>query len=210
MHAAVMPMSRLAAESGTSGMSGITIDRTVEAVGHSRPSIDLNDEQALRAAVREHGAELYRFARRVLGDSGLAEEAVQETFLKAWRRAQRFDPARASLRTWLFAILRNTTVDLARARSTRPALSAESNEDDAADPIDAIEGRMRSWQVEEALRQLSDDHRTAVVEVHLRARSYEEVGQDLGIPAGTVKSRVYYGLKALKSTLIEQGWIEDE
>ena len=201
MHAAVMPMSRLAALSGTGGTRIDTVD-------DPRPAIDLNDEEALRAAVREHGAELYRFARRVLGDNGLAEEAVQETFLKAWRRAHRFDPARASLRTWLFAILRNTTVDLARARSTRPSLSVESSEDEAADPIDAIEGRMRSWQVEEALRHLSDDHRVAVVEVHLRARSYEEVGQDLGIPAGTVKSRVYYGLKALKTALVEQGWTD--
>ena len=65
---------------------------------------------------------------------------------------------------------------------------------------------MRSWQVEEALRQLSEDHRVAVVEVHLRARSYEEVGQDLGIPAGTVKSRVYYGLGRCKTALVDQGW----
>jgi RNA polymerase sigma-70 factor (ECF subfamily) len=199
MHAAVMPMSRLAAVGGPGGPS-------VDATNDPRPAIDLNDEQALRAAVREHGAELYRFARRVLGDNGLAEEAVQETFLKAWRRAYRFDPSRASLRTWLFAILRNTTVDMARARATRPSLTIETTEDDAADPIDAIEGRMRSWQVEEALRHLSEDHRVAVVEVHLRARSYEEVGQDLGIPAGTVKSRVYYGLKALKTALVDQGW----
>jgi RNA polymerase sigma-70 factor (ECF subfamily) len=204
MHAAVMQMSRLAAVSGTGGAR----IETMGDPGDARPAIDLNDEEALRAAVREHGAELYRFARRVLGDNGLAEEAVQETFLKAWRRAHRFDPTRASLRTWLFAILRNTTVDLARARSTRPSLSVEGTEDEAADPIDAIEGRMRSWQVEEALRHLSDDHRVAVVEVHLRARSYEEVGQDLGIPAGTVKSRVYYGLKALKTALVEQGWVE--
>jgi RNA polymerase sigma-70 factor (ECF subfamily) len=203
MHAAVMPMSRLAA---VSGLGRTTIDTT----GDPRPAIDLNDEEALRAAVREHGAELYRFARRVLGDNGLAEEAVQETFLKAWRRASRFDPSRASLRTWLFAILRNTTVDLARARSTRPSLSVDATEDDAADPIDAIEGRMRSWQVEEALRHLSDDHRVAVVEVHLRSRSYEEVGQDLGIPAGTVKSRVYYGLKALRTALIDQGWTDGD
>jgi RNA polymerase sigma-70 factor (ECF subfamily) len=202
MHAAVMPMSRLAAVSGPIG-------GTVDTTGEPRPAIDLNDEQALRAAVREHGAELYRFARRVLGDNGLAEEAVQETFLKAWRRANRFDPSRASLRTWLFAILRNTTVDMARARSTRPSVAVEGSEDDSADPVDAIEGRMRSWQVEEALRQLSDDHRVAVVEVHLRARSYEEVGHELGIPAGTVKSRVYYGLKALKTALIDQGWNDE-
>ncbi len=76
MHAAVMPMSPLAAVGSYGGTS-------VEAGGDTRPSIDLSDEQALRAAVREHGAELYRFARRVLGDNGLAEEAVQETFLKA-------------------------------------------------------------------------------------------------------------------------------
>ena len=59
-------------------------------------------------------------AHRALNDDGLAEEVVQETFLRAWRAADRYDAQRSSLRTWMFAIARNVTIDLARARSARP------------------------------------------------------------------------------------------
>ena len=80
----------------------------------------LADESGLRAAYAAHGTELYRAARRSLGDEHLAEEAVQETFLRAWRAADRYDERLGSLRTWLFAILRNTVIDLARADAVRP------------------------------------------------------------------------------------------
>src|SRR5215207_2001708 len=82
------------------------------------PSLD--SEAGLRVAYDVFGSELYRMAHRALNDDGLAEEAVQETFMRAWRAADRYDPKRSSLRTWMFAIARNVTIDLARARSARP------------------------------------------------------------------------------------------
>ena len=82
----------------------------------------LSDERDVAEAYAAHAGELYGFAMRSLSDSGLAEEAVQETFLRAWRAGERFDPGIASLRTWLFAILRNIVIDLGRARCARPAL----------------------------------------------------------------------------------------
>lgn len=88
----------------------------------------LDDETVLRAAYDEHGRELFALAYRSLGDRGRAEEAVQETFLRAWRRADRFDPRRATLRTWLYAICRNVVIDAIRARAARPELA------DAAPP----------------------------------------------------------------------------
>src|SRR6266446_152945 len=86
----------------------------------------LTDDDGVRAVYAAHGPELYRFAVRSLGDRGLAEEAVQETFVRAWRAADRFDDALGSLRTWLFAIVRNVVIDLSRARAVRPARTAES------------------------------------------------------------------------------------
>jgi RNA polymerase sigma-70 factor (ECF subfamily) len=77
----------------------------------------------VRAVYRAHGSELYRFALRSLGDQGLAEEAVQETFLRAWQAANRFDERLGSLRTWLFAIVRNVVIDLSRARAVRPQVA---------------------------------------------------------------------------------------
>jgi RNA polymerase sigma-70 factor (ECF subfamily) len=162
-------------------------------------------DDALRAAYDAHGAELYRFARRSLADAGLAEDAVQEAFLRAWRASASYDPARASQRTWLFAILRNVVIDLARARRVRPPVAADdSGAERPAD--DELERAVTAWQVEAALAELDDDHRRVLVEVHWRGRPYHEVAEDLGIPTGTVKSRVYYGLRALRSSLEAQGW----
>ena len=84
------------------------------------PAGALSGERDVREAYAAHAGELYGFALRSLGDAGLAEEAVQETFLRAWRAGDRFDPQIGSLRTWLFAILRNVVIDLGRARASAP------------------------------------------------------------------------------------------
>jgi RNA polymerase sigma-70 factor, ECF subfamily len=89
----------------------------------------------VREAYAAHAGELYGFAVRSLGDPGLAEEAVQETFVRAWRAGERFDPQIGSLRTWLFAILRNVTIDLGRARAVRPRV-AEGGVEPTVEPFD--------------------------------------------------------------------------
>ena len=166
----------------------------------------LREEPGLRAAYAAHGGELYGFALRSLGDAGLAEEAVQETFLRAWRHSDRFDPEVASLRTWLFAICRHVVIDLARRRAVRPPLADVPVADDA-DVVtgDEVDRALTAWQVEEALRRIGDEHRRVLVEVYYRARPYAEVAGELGVPVGTVKSRVYYGLRALRLALEEMG-----
>ncbi|HTN79498.1 MAG TPA: sigma-70 family RNA polymerase sigma factor [Acidimicrobiales bacterium] len=177
----------------------------------ARSPLVLADEASVAAAYRAHGPELYRAAFRSLADSQLAEEAVQEVFVRAWRAADRYDPMLSSLRTWLFAILRNVVVDMARARSVRPGLAAEGLvEREAVDDVDEFDRALASWQVEEALLRVSEEHRIALVEVHVRGRQYGEVAADLGVPVGTLKSRVYYGLKALRLALEELGWVDDE
>jgi RNA polymerase sigma-70 factor (ECF subfamily) len=170
----------------------------------------LASDAGVRTVYAAHGAELYRFAFRSLGDRGLAEEAVQETFVRAWQAADRFDDALGSLRTWLFAIVRNVVIDLSRARAVRPTLATESTATDLGDLTDDIDRVLTAWQVEEALRMLSDEHRSALVEVHYRGRSYGDVAVDLGVPVGTVKSRVYYALKAMRLALEELGWSDDD
>lgn len=144
-------------------------------------------------------------ARRSLEDAGLAEEVVQETFLRAWRAAHRYDPELSSLRTWLFAIARNVVVDLARSGRVRPRPEVlETGHEPAAE--EPIENVLRSWEIEEGLRRISADHRRAIVEVYLRDRSSAEVAAEVGVPEGTVRSRLFYGLKALRLALEERGW----
>lgn len=169
----------------------------------------LRDEADVARAYAAHGAELYRFALRGLGDAAAAQDVVQETFLRAWRAADRYDPTLASLRVWLFAIARNTLLDHVRAAGARPwqgALVADVTDvtpgDVGGDPGEDV---LRGWVVEEALRRLSPEHRTAVVETYLRDRPPAEVAAELGVPVGTVRSRVFYGLKALRVAMDEMG-----
>jgi RNA polymerase sigma-70 factor (ECF subfamily) len=175
--------------------------------------LDPADEAWVRAAFLAHGRELYHFAVRSLGDRGLAEEAVQDTFVRAWRAADRFDETVGSLRTWLFAIIRNVVIDMSRARAVRPPLASEGPGDgplvwgERSD--EDFERLLGAWQVEEAIRRLSEDHRIALVAVHYEGRSYQEVASRLGVPAGTVKSRVYYALKQLRLLLDELGWTDE-
>lgn len=162
----------------------------------------LTGEREVREAYAAHAGELYGFARCSLGDSGLAEEAVQETFLRAWRAGDRFDPQLGSLRTWLFAIMRNVVIDLSRARAVRPGL-ADREHEPATEPF---EQALIAWQLEEAMRRIGDQHRRVLVETYYRGRPYAEVAAELGVPEGTVKSRVYYGLRALRLALEEIGY----
>lgn len=166
-------------------------------------------DAALRAAYDAHGAELLRFARRALGDRGQAEDAVQETFVRAWRASSRYDPARASQRTWLFAILRNVVIDSLRARRSRPSMadgSAEPEGPRVPDGDAELERVLTAWEVDVALGAVGEDQRRALVEVHWRGRPYADVAAELGVPEGTVKSRVYYGLRAMRTALEAGGW----
>lgn len=168
---------------------------------------DLRHEVGVRAAYAEHGAELYRFALRQLDDEGAARDVVQEVFLRAWRSADRFDPNVASLRVWLFAIARNAVIDEGRRsaarRSTPQPMEVLHSLAPADDP--AHDAAIASWLVEEALTRIRPEHRTALVESYLRGRPYAEIAAEQGVPVGTIRSRVFYGLKALRLAMEEMG-----
>jgi RNA polymerase sigma-70 factor (ECF subfamily) len=169
-------------------------------------------EEAIRASYAAHGGELYRFAWSALRDPALAEEAVQETFLRAWRVADRYDAAIGSPRTWLFAIARNVIIDLGKARTARERLREElviTSTPGSGAVGDGIDEALLAWEVEEALRRLTPEHRAAIVELYYRQRPAAEVAAELGIPAGTLRSRLYYGLRALRLVLEEMGWVDE-
>ncbi len=94
-------------------------------------------------------------------------------------------------------------------RSDPACRSADAAADDGVFVEEAFERVLTAWQVEEALRMLSDEHRAALVEVHYKGRAYGDVATALGVPVGTVKSRVYYALKAMRLALEELGWSND-
>ncbi|MGC1184648.1 MAG: sigma-70 family RNA polymerase sigma factor, partial [Candidatus Dormiibacterota bacterium] len=110
---------------------------------------------------------------------------------------------RGAIRSWLFAIERNVLIDLARARHAHPLTEIDPNS--SADE-DQIESAMRAWQVEEALSHLSFDHRQVVLELYYRGRPSRDLARQLGIPEGTVRSRLYYALQTLRSALQDVDW----
>ncbi|MCW2601694.1 MAG: hypothetical protein JWM02_3523 [Frankiales bacterium] len=164
---------------------------------------DLSGDSGLRVAWEAHSGELFGYAYHALGDVAAAEEAVQETFLRAWRAAARYDRTRP-VRSWLFAILRHVVVDEVRARATR-ALPGKQEEIESPE-VDVFDRSLDVWLIEEALRRIRADHRTVLVETFYRGRPYADVAADLGIPEGTARSRAFYGLRALRLALQEMGW----
>lgn len=168
----------------------------------SDPEEEAADEQGLHAAFMTYGGELFGFAGRSLGDRGLAEEAVQETFMRAWRSRHRFDPSLGSLRGWLFTIERRVVIDLAQRRF---AHSAGELVQEPPDEDNAVEHAMVGWQIEEALRRLRPEHRAVVLDIYFHNLPGREVAARLGIPEGTVRSRLFYALKSLRLVLEEMG-----
>src|SRR4051795_10407403 len=120
-------------------------------------------EDSMRALYRTYGSELYGFAVSALGDRGQAEELVQEVFTRVWRKADSFDPSRASFRTWLYGIARNAIIDLKRRAAVRPALTSHEVNTDEQGGLDAsLEQALLRWQVGAALDRLTPEHRPGI------------------------------------------------
>jgi RNA polymerase sigma-70 factor (ECF subfamily) len=161
------------------------------------------DDRLLRALYEEHGGPLLGYILRLTGgDRQQAEDVVQETLLRAWRHPEALTGR--PVRPWLFTVARNLVVDAHRARQARPPEAGEAPLAvlPAADDLDRA---LESWTVAEALADLSPQHRAVLVETYYRGRSVAETATVLGVPPGTVKSRTYYALRALKLALEERG-----
>jgi RNA polymerase sigma-70 factor (ECF subfamily) len=110
----------------------------------------------------------------------------------------------------LFAICRNVAIDMSRARKIRPGLAdagvTATHRDADVDTIDKV---VAGWALEEALRRIGPEHRRVLIEVLVLDRPQDEVAVEFGVPVGTIKSRVFYGLRSLRKSLHEMGWNDD-
>jgi RNA polymerase sigma-70 factor (ECF subfamily) len=159
-------------------------------------------EALVRTLYDEHGRYLVAYAARLTGDRQLAEDIVQETLLRAWRHADRLTDEKGSVRGWLLTVARNIATDKARARRSRPPEVEETQEvHDVRVDRDHAEDVANSLVVADALRTLSPEHRAALVETYFQGRTMTEAARVLGVPPGTVKSRVHYALQQLRTTL---------
>jgi RNA polymerase sigma-70 factor (ECF subfamily) len=162
-------------------------------------------ERDLRALYDAHALALLAYALRLCdGDRALAEDLVQETLVRAWRHLDRLDPAAGPVRPWLFTVAQHLAIDAHRARRARPPEVGDVALD-AVPGLDRIESTLNRIVVTDALQSLSKEHRAVIVETYYRGRTVAETAGVLGIPPGTVKSRCYYALRALKLALAERG-----
>ena len=163
-------------------------------------------EHGMAAAHAAYHARLLARARRIVVDPDLAEDVVQEAFLRAWRSCSSFDPAGGPLVNWLLVITANTAIDMVKARVRRPPLASGPASDNApAAGIDDIELLALRSQLGHALRSIGAHHRHAVVETVLRGRPHADVAAELGISPGTLRTRVHYGLRRLRRVLETDG-----
>lgn len=160
------------------------------------------DEALIRALYADHGRALLAYATRLTSDRAAAEDVVQETLVRAWRNIEVVTNGRGSVRGWLFTVARNIVIDQVRARAVRPAEVAVSVDRPAAggggDPADQV---VDSMVVLDAMDGLSQEHRRVIEEIYFRGRPVAEAAAVLDIPAGTVKSRSYYALRAMRDRL---------
>lgn len=160
------------------------------------------DEVLVSTLYRDHGRALLAYATRLTGDRQAAEDVVQETLLRAWRHADKLTDDRGSVRGWLLTVVRNIVTDSVRARRARPAeVAAEGHEPPAR--RDHADDVVTSVYVATALGRLSPEHQQVLRAVYFGRRTATEAAEELGIAVGTVKSRTYYALRALRDALSE-------
>ncbi|SNQ48706.1 RNA polymerase [Frankia canadensis] len=140
------------------------------------------------------------------GDRGRAEDVVQETFLRAWHHLDRLTPERGSVHGWLRRVAHNLVVDGFRGRAARPTeFEFTADHVDLAAAPDHADSVALSAAVEVVLARIWPEHRAAVTEVYLRDRTCAQAAAVLGVPEGTVKSRVHYALRSLRREVDRTG-----
>jgi RNA polymerase sigma-70 factor (ECF subfamily) len=168
-------------------------------------SVDADDEVALRELYDAHAGALLAYSMRLTnGDRGRAEDVVQETLLRAWRHREALDESRGPVRPWLFTVAHHVAIDAHRARAARPTEVGDAvlATVPAADEIDA---RLDQLLIADAMAALSPEHQGVIVQTYYLGRSVSDAARELGVPPGTIKSRTFYALRALKLALAERG-----
>ena len=183
---------------------GTVIPRQGPRHGATPSSGPSHEDTLVKLLYEEHAGPLLMFVLRLTGgDRQRAEDIVQETLLRAWRNLDRLaEGGRA--RPWLFTVAQRLAIDAYRARKARPPEMGDGALAGVAS-LDELERTLDRIVVTDALDSLSAEHRAVIVETYYRGRSVAEAASALGIPPGTVKSRCYYALRALKLALVERG-----
>jgi RNA polymerase sigma-70 factor (ECF subfamily) len=162
-----------------------------------------SDQEALAELYDRFGRVAYGLALRVLRDEKLAEDAVQEAFLAAWRNADRFMPERAKASTWLLTFVHRRAVDFVRREERRRVEPLPETTEPSGSAAEDAWLRFERERVQAALRQLPDQQREALELAYYGGFTQSELAERLGQPVGTIKSRMFAGLARLRELLAE-------
>ncbi|MGV0792820.1 sigma-70 family RNA polymerase sigma factor [Mycolicibacterium sp. XJ1819] len=168
--------------------------------------MDDPESAVMRVLYDEHAAALWRYAVRLTGDTARAEDVVQETLLRAWRHPEVTEDSERSARAWLFTVARNLVIDERRSARFRNESGTPDIEQaaDRAGP-DEVNTALDRMLLGEAIARLSEDHRAVIQRAYYRGWTTAQIATDLQIAEGTVKSRLHYGIRALRLELQEMG-----
>jgi len=156
--------------------------------------------ERMRLLYTLHADALFRYLHRLtMGDRRETEDALQETLLRSWRYLQQRPLVVETLRPWLYTVARRVVIDSVRARKARPTDDPAADITTLATPDDDVERMLTVLAIRRGLQALTPEHREVLVELFYNERSVKEVAEKLGIPLGTVKSRTYYALRALRA-----------
>jgi RNA polymerase sigma factor (sigma-70 family) len=165
------------------------------------------DEDALAELYDRFGRVAYGLAYKVLQDAALAEDAVQEAFLQAWRGAGAYRPERAKASTWLLTFVHRRAVDLVRREERRRTVRLDPLPEPSGSGADEeVVARSRREIVQDALRRLPTEQREAIELAYYGGLTQSELAAQLGQPLGTIKSRMFTGLQRLRVLLVESGY----
>jgi len=167
-----------------------------------------DDGDALRVLFTRHNVRIYRYVLRLSGNTSIAEETVSDVFLEAWRHGARFE-RKSQVSTWLLAIARYKALAAMRRRSESQLDNDGSLlaiEDPADNPEECLDKQVRGTAIRFCLKRLSPAHREVIDLVYYHGKSVGEVAEIVGIPAGTVKTRMHYA-RSRMATLLEQAGI---
>jgi RNA polymerase sigma-70 factor, ECF subfamily len=166
------------------------------------------DQEALAEVYRRNAGPVFGLARRVLGDAAVAEEVVQEVFLRLWHEPGRYDPERGSLRTFLLSQVHSRSVDMLRSDTARRQREVRDARSTASGQYD-VEHEFLDIAVAEGVRDamgvLQPGERSAIELAYFGGHTYREVASILGEPEGTIKSRIRSGMRRMQSSLAAKG-----